>query len=70
MQIEIIKAETVEDLTDNHFLMYNKHHKKDEVWTYEYNDLTDCLNGGWRMVDVKDYIEAGYIYIVKEGVVE
>lgn len=70
MQIEIIKAETVEEITDREFLLYNERHKGDEPWTYDYSDLTECLNDGWRMTDIKAFLNKGYIYIVKEGVVE
>lgn len=65
-EVEFFLVESVDDIGDNHFIVYDPNHKKKHDWFYEYTGLEEYVCDGWRIEDLKRAIELGYVRIVNE----
>ena len=69
-EIEYILPETLDDLKDQHFTVYNPKHKKGDDWHYEYANLQDAINDGCSLVELSQALHNGYIRICLEVIGE
>jgi hypothetical protein len=65
-EIEYILPESLNDLKDQHFTVYNPTHKNGDDWHYEYANLQDAVNDGCTFEELSKALKRGYIRICLE----
>lgn len=67
-EIEYKLPKSVEELVNQHFIIYNPEHKKGNDWHYEYANLQAAVNDGYELAELKRAIEHGYVRICSENI--
>lgn len=65
-EIEYLLPNSVDDLINQHFIMYNPGHKQHSDWHYEYSCLQDALNDGITLKELSVAVTNGFVRICLE----